>query len=403
MIMSLFDDLQFQPPDEFNDIRKKLGADTTTDKIDVSAGVYRDQKGDSYILPCVSHAKDLIHNYDPKGHDYNLCLGIPEFLKPASVIAVGKDAVDQGKVASCQTIGGTGACNLGGLFLSKSCGFKNFYLGTPAWPNYFPLVQQIDGNITTFNYYDPINKVIDFESFMNALESAPEYSIFILQLCCHNPTGTDLSMDQWLKVGELMLKRKLIPFFDSAYQGFASGSKEIDGEPVRKFIELGLEIIVAQSFSKSLGLYGERIGCLHVVVNDASKKNVTEDQLRYLFRAECSSSPAFPAKIVSRIANNIELNEEWDNDLKLIATRLQEVRKQLFTKLNILKTPGKWDHILTQKGLFWYSGLTEKQSNTLLDEYHIYLPKSGRVNIAGLNDSNIDAFVKAFDEVVRKY
>jgi aspartate aminotransferase len=401
--MSIFDSLKFQPADEFNDIRKKLGVDTEPSKIDVSAGVYRGTNGESFILPAVARAKEHLQKND-KGHDYNLCLGIPEFVKSTAKIAVGDKATSENRVASCQTVGGTGACHLGAAFLSQSCGAKKFLLGVPAWPNYFPLIEQVGGTIETFEYYDTSTKSVNFDNIINALSSAAPNTVIILQLCCHNPTASDLTLDQWVEVGEIIKQRNLIPFFDGAYQGFASGSKEVDGEPVRKFIDIGLDVIVAQSFSKSLGLYGERVGCLHVVVSDVSKTAVVTDQLRYIFRAECSSSPAYGARIVSTIANDVTLNLQWDSDLKMIAERLVEVRQQVHDKLtNTYKTPGNWESLLRQRGLFWYSGLSQAQSKALLDDYHVYLPKSGRINVAGLNDSNIDAFCKAFDAVVREH
>lgn len=399
--MSNFSHLQPQPADEFNDIRIKLASDKTSDKIDVSAGVYRDENGKSYILPTVGKAKE-IYNAKEFGHDYNLCLGIPDYTKRAAEIAVGEEAVSKGLVASCQTIGGTGACHLGALFLTQSCGYDTFYIGVPSWPNYFPLVEQAGGKITTYEYYDTVKKEVNFSSLLEQLQSAPEKSVFVLQLCCHNPTAADLTLEQWVIVGNIMKERNLIPFFDAAYQGFASGSREEDGKPILKFIELGLEVIVCQSFSKSLGLYSERTGCLHVVLVESNHTPVVADQLRYLFRAECSSSPAYGARIMSLVANNDDLMEQWNKDLKDIDNVLKSTRQKVFKLITEkYKTPGSWDHILTQRGLFWYSGLSQSQSTKLIDEYHVYLPKNGRVNVAGLNDNNIDSFCASFDEVVR--
>ncbi|EGV64796.1 aspartate aminotransferase [Yamadazyma tenuis] len=399
--MSKFSHLELQPADEFNDLRIKLANDSDPNKIDVSAGVYRGEDGDSFTLPVVRKAKHLYHeeNY---GHDYTFCLGLPEFVQNAAKVAVGETAVSKKLVASCQTIGGTGACHLGALFLSQSSGYKNFYLGIPAWPNYFPLIKQAGGTVTTYSYYDTDNKCVDFDAMVTQLNTAPAKSVFILQLCCHNPTAADLTIEQWSQVAEIMKKRDLIPFFDAAYQGFASGSTETDGLPIQKFIELGCEVIVCQSFSKNLGLYGERLGCLHVVVSDASNTPLVSDQLRYLFRAECSSSPAYGARLMALITKSDELFAQWKKDLQDVSVRLRTIRDTVYKLITEkYKTPGTWEHVKTQRGLFWYSGLTEAQSKKLLEEYHVFLPKNGRVNVAGLNDNNIDAFCAAFDAVVR--
>ena len=399
--MSSFTNLQFQPADEFNDLRKKLALDNNENKVDVSAGVYRDETGESYTLPSIRAAKKILHE-SGKGHDYTFCLGSSDFLDPAAQLAVGNDAVKKGLVSSCQTIGGTGACHLGATFLAQYCGFGEFYLGTPAWPNYFPLLKQVGGSVHTFDYYDSENKSVDFKVLMQTLENAQQYSVFILQLCCHNPTASDLSIDQWKKVGEIMKAKSLIAFIDAAYQGFASGSIEKDGEPIRIFIELGVEVLVAQSFSKNLGLYGERVGCLHVVSTDPMVTPVITDQLRYILRAEASSSPAFGSRLVSIIANSDDLSAQWGTDVAEISKRLQTLRAKVYDLLTEkYQTPGSWDHVKSQRGLFWYSGLTQEQAEKLINVYHIYLTKSGRINIAGLNEKNIDYFCSSLDKVVR--
>lgn len=395
--MTIFEHLKYQPADEFNDIRQKLRTDTSAGKIDVSSGVYRGLDGRSYLLPSVEKAKKVMD----KGHDYQLCLGIPDFIKTAQKIALNDKVIEEGLVASCQSVGGTGALYLGCEFLAKFCGYKQFYLGTPAWPNYESIISQGGGVFNTYNYYDAVNKRVDFESVVSALESAPEKSVFILQVCCHNPTGSDLSIDQWTKIGEIMKQKKLIPFLDAAYQGFATGSKDVDGKPIKIFLELGIEMLVAQSFSKNLGLYGERVGCLHVITTDKKDTPVVSDQLRYMFRAECSHAPSFGAKIVYTVAQNDELNEQWSKDLIDISGRLIKLRETIYNSLVEKKTPGDWTHVKTQRGLFWYSGLTQRQSEYLLNELHVYALKSGRINVASLNDDNIELFCEQFDKAAR--
>lgn len=395
--MSLFSHLEFQPADEFNDIRKKLNADTSPERIDVSAGVYRDSVGQPYTLPAVTAAKQKIIDLD---HDYNLCTGIPDFIASASKIAVGETALAEKRVASCQTVGGTGACHLGAAFLVQKCQYTNFYLGTPYWPNYTPLITHAGGKLITYEYYDAKTKKVNFENVLATLSSAPEKSVFVFQLCCHNPTATDLSSEQWAEIAEAMKSRKLIAFFDSAYQGMASGFVEKDGAPVRLFAEKGLEILVAQSFSKNLGLYGERIGCLHIVSADAETTPLVADQLRYIYRAECSSSPAFPARIVSTVTGDADLCAQWKQNLEEMAQRLIQTRAYIYKKLLDLETPGDWLHVTSQRGLFWFSGLSKEQSGRLMDEFHVYLPLNGRVNIAGLNEQNTDRFCELLHKVV---
>lgn len=399
--MSFFKALQYQEPDEFNDIRKKLFEDSNGRKIDVSAGVYRDENGKPYLLKAISQAEDILHDAK-RDHDYNFCLGIPEFLNAAATIALGEKLVKDKKVASCQTIGGTGACHLGAILLSKFCDLKKFYIGTPAWPNYFPLIKQAGGEVIKYNYYDSEKKEVDFTSILNALESAPRNSIFILQLCCHNPTGTDLTHEQWNILTSKMKQKEVVPFIDGAYQGLASGDLEKDTWPIQNMISKDMEFLFCQSFSKSLGLYGERVGCLHVVTLDVRKAEIVTDLLRFIFRSECSSAPAFGALLASSVLNTPELEAQWKEDLKGISHRLQQVRKDVHYFLTErFKTPGNWDHVLTQKGLFWFSGLTREQTKALIDDLHVYLPLNGRVNVAGLNKKNTEDFCALIDYVVR--
>lgn len=399
--MTIASNLELQPGDEFNDIRIKLSKDDYDHKIDVSAGVYRDDQGLSYILPSVKQSKAILFEKD-LGHDYNFCLGIREFVQSAAIVALGEDVNESDRVASCQTIGGTGACHLGAEFLVRGCNYRKFYLGTPTWPNYIPLIKKAGGELTFYNSYDEENKCVDFDCLMNAMKSAPPKSIFVLQLCCHNPTGTDLNPNQWREVAKAMKQLDLIPFIDGAYQGLATGSMDNDSWPVKCLIEQNLEFVFCQSFSKCLGLYAERVGCLHVVLNNHDDKNVVLDQLRYIFRAESSCAPAYGARIMATISDDPILALQWQTDLKNMSNRLYDTRVALYKLLTVThKTPGNWDHLLTQRGLFWYSGLNERQCNFLVDEYHIYLPKNGRVNIAGLNASNIERFAIAFNESVK--
>lgn len=394
-VKSNFASLKREEPDVIVQIMNRFNQDPTPNKIDVSIGVYKSEDG-PYIFPTVKKAKDYFYENDP-GHNYHNMAGIPEYVKGARRTIFGSE---EGKIASLQTISGTGSLHMAISFL-KEAGHSNFYIGTPSWSNYVPMVQRNGGKVNYYNHYDKKTRGVDFPLLESALTSAPEKSVFILQACCHNPTGADFSKDQWKQICRIVKERDLITLFDAAYLGFSSGDKDIDAWPIRYFYEQELEFLVCQSFSKNMGLYGERVGCLHVVANDSDIVLNAQSTLVAIFRAECSFGPAFGARIAARIMNTEELKKEWDEEVKAITKRLEFIRGKVYQKFVELETPGYWEHVTKQKGLFWYSGLTPDQTEQLISEHHVYVIPNGRVNIAGLGTKDIDSFCKAVDSVVR--
>lgn len=223
----------------------------------------------------------------------------------------------------------------------------------------------------------------------------------LLHACAHNPTGIDPTKEQWAQIADVCDERGLYPFFDCAYQGFASGNLNNDAWAVRYFVNRGLELLVCQSFAKNFGLYGQRVGALHVVFADSATKKAAASQLELLQRAEISNPPAYGARIVSRILTNAELFSEWERDLLTMANRINDMRIALRKHLEQLGTPGTWDHITSQIGMFSFTGLQSYQVERLVEEFHVYLSKNGRISMAGLNESNVEYVAKSIDAVVR--
>lgn len=228
----------------------------------------------------------------------------------------------------------------------------------------------------------------------------------LLQACAHNPTGIDLSHEQWLAVAQLVRERQLFPFFDCAYQGFASGSLSQDNFAIRYFVEQGIELVIAQSFAKNLGLYGQRVGCFHYVAppgaNAQSVVKRVASQLAILQRSEISTPPIYGAKIASIVLNDETLVEEWNRDLQTMSHRLSEMRSSLRQRLEEMETPGgDWSHITDQIGMFSFTGLSEAQVQELRHKWHIYMLSTGRISMAGLNTSNVTYVANAIDDVIR--
>lgn len=397
---SFFSKLETVSPDPIAALMTKFNEDTTPNKIDVSIGVYKSEEGDpNFVFPCVQKAKDILHKNDP-GHCYTNMAGIPEFRLNAQKTIFG---AAHDNIASLQAISGSGALHFAIAFLIKTLGLKDFYVGEPAWGNYQTMVKHEGGNYHGYKYFDANSNGIDFDATIAALKNAPKNSVFILQAICHNPTGSDYTKEQWDQILPLLKEKEIFPVFDIAYQGFASGSLDEDAWVVREAYKRGLEFMVCQSYSKNLGLYAERAGCLHLVINDASAVQNVQSQLVNLCRAEISFAPAFGARIATLVQSNEELLGVWKQDVLDVCSRIKKVRQEIVDKLNKLGTPGTWDHVIQQNGLFCFTGLTPLQVQKLIEEHHIYLTSNGRINVAGLNHSNIDRFCEAVDTVVRQY
>jgi len=241
---------------------------------------------------------------------------------------------------------------------------------------------------------------------ISTISSAPKGSIILLHACAHNPTGVDPTQDQWKQIASVFREKQHFPFFDTAYQGFASGDLAADAWAIRYFADQGFEMLVAQSYAKNFGLYGERAGCFHYLApagnDDPELVKRVASQLAILQRSEISNPPAYGARIASLILNDKDLFAEWEENLKQMSGRIMDMRRALRSKLEEMKTPGSWKHITEQIGMFSFTGLSEKQVEKLKSEKHVYMTKNGRISMAGLNSHNIDYFAKAVDQVVRE-
>ena len=261
--------------------------------------------------------------------------------------------------------------------------------------------------IKTYPYFHPVTKGLDFDGMIATIESAPSGSIILLHACAHNPTGVDPTRDQWKKIAEVVRAKKHFPFFDCAYQGFASGDLENDAWAVRYFVSEGFELCVAQSFAKNFGLYGERAGAFHFItgagVDGQNTISRIGSQLAILQRSEISNPPAYGARIASLVLNDGALFEEWKANLRTMSGRIKDMRTAVRAKLEELNgKSGSWKHITEQIGMFSYTGLTEKQVLKLREEAHIYMTKNGRISMAGLNTGNVDYFAEAVDKIVKE-
>jgi len=319
-------------------------------------------------------------------------------------------ALAEKRTASVQTISGTGAVHLGALFLSrfyKVAGANpTIYLPNPTWANHNQIFSNVGLPIATYPYFDKQTRGLAIDGMLQTLRDAPERSIILLHPCAHNPTGVDPTEQQWRDIAAVMKQKRHFPFFDCAYQGFASGDLDRDAAAVRYFVGQGFELVIAQSFAKNFGLYGQRAGCFHFVAApgpDASGVAArVASQLAVLQRSEISNPPIYGAKVAATVLNDPALFAEWKENLKEMSGRIISMRRALRSKLEELGTPGTWNHITDQIGMFSFTGLTEAQVKRLQEEFHIYMTKNGRISMAGLNTRNVDYVAKSIDKVVRE-
>ncbi|KAL1713481.1 pyridoxal phosphate-dependent transferase [Schizophyllum commune] len=402
-----FDDVALAPLDVIFKLSADFKADTFPQKVNLGVGAYRDDNSKPWVLPVIKKANELLLNDDSVDHEYLPITGLPEFCDLSGKLLFGADSpvVKEKRLSTVQCISGTGSNHLAALFLSrfyKFNGEKKAFISQPTWVNHFNIFRNVGIEPVTYPYYDPKTIGLDFDGFLGAVQNAPPKSVILLHACAHNPTGVDPTHEQWQTIARVMKERAHYAFFDCAYQGFASGDLDADAWAVRHFAAEGIPLLVCQSFAKNAGLYGERVGALHIVAKSADAAARVKSQLAVLQRSEISNPPAYGARLVSMILGQPELFAQWKQDIKTMAGRIIDMRHELHRLLTQeLKTPGNWDHIINQIGMFSFTGLSPEQCKALIEEYHVYLTSNGRISMAGLNSHNIQYFAKAVDTVVR--
>jgi len=395
----MFKHVPLAPVDPVFGISLAHQADPSPDKINLGVGAYRTDDGKPWILTCVRKADERIISAD-FNHEYLPIDGLKELQEVASRLMLGEFAEkNPNQVVSIQSLSGTGALRLGGEFISKWLPGRTVYISDPTWSNHKSVFTNSGLKHTDYRYFNSKTLALDFPGLLEDLKKAPEGSIVLLHACAHNPTGVDPTQEQWKGIAEVMQAHKLIPYFDCAYQGFATGSLERDRYAMELFAKMGFEMLIAQSFAKNFGMYGERIGCFHVVCQPEHSEAV-RSQLKSVARPMYSNPPSYGARIVTTVIKDPELFQEWKNNLKTMSGRIQQVRELLFDELKKLGTPGDWSHIKNQIGMFTYTGLSEPQCDRLTNEFHVYLMKSGRISMAGINTHNVGYLAKAIHAVV---
>ena len=395
-----FASLPPSPPDIVYGLDAKAKA-APEPKINLVIGAYRDGQGKPYPLKVVRKAERLLLEKQ-LNKEYLPIEGMTEFCDASVKLLFGSDGPNRKRIAAVQAISGTGACRLAAEFLVRAMPRSTQVLiSDPTWPNHGPIFSQSGFlNVGTYRYFDKKTNLVDMKGLLEDLERAPNNSVVVLHACAHNPTGADPSPKDWEKIADVMAKKAHFPVFDSAYQGYASGDLDRDAYSVRYFAKRGFELAACQSYAKNLGLYNERTGCFSVLCKSPEAAELVFGLVKNIIRPLYSNPPANGARIAHLIMTTPELFAEWRVELKSMADRIILMRKILFDELQRLKTPGNWEHVTKQIGMFSYLGLSPVQSKQLQDK-RIFVMLSSRASIAGLTEESAKRLAKGIDEVVR--
>ncbi|GKY97893.1 hypothetical protein MPSEU_000747300 [Mayamaea pseudoterrestris] len=384
------------PADNILGIAQAFRACRDARKVNVCVGAYRDADGNPWVLPSVQRAEELLLQ-DNK--EYLPIEGDKDYVDKALLFAYGND-FELDRLAGVQTLSGTGACRIGGEFLARFWPKqKTIYVPTPTWGNHWKIFEECGLQTAPYRYYSRQTNGLDLDGMLADINDAPDGSIILLHACAHNPTGCDPSMAQWALIADALEAKKHVAFFDSAYQGFASGDAERDAAALRYVVGRGLPVLLAQSFAKNFGLYGERCGTLSIVCKDAKEKERLLSQLRLVIRPMYSSPPRHGSSIVKTVLSDSQLTSQYYEECAQMAKRIQNMRTKLVQKLSEVGSTHDWSHVSEQIGMFAFTGMSKGMCDVLTDEHAIYLTKDGRISLAGLNDNNLEYVAKAIHAV----
>jgi aromatic-amino-acid transaminase len=398
----MFQHVEAYPGDPIFAIVDAFQKDTRPGKVNVSIGLYYDRDGKIPVLSSVRKAEALrAGNAEPRV--YQPIEGASNYRAAvqALVFGAGHEAVISKRIATIQTIGGSGALKVGADLLKRYFPDSEVWVSDPTWDNHRVMFQGAGFKVHTYPYYDPATGGVRFDAMLAALKVLPERSIVLLHPCCHNPTGVDLSREQWAEVIPVVAERRLIPYMDMAYQGFGDGIEE-DAYAVRAMADAGVSLLVSNSFSKNLSYYGERCGGLSVVCADADEAARVLGQLKFTVRSNYSSPPTYGGQVAATVMLDPGLRAEWEGEVAVMRERIKAMRKTLHDVLTARVQDRDFGYLLSQRGMFSYTGLTPEQVDRLRDDFAVYLVRSGRMCVAGINEHNANTVAEAMAAVMAK-
>jgi aromatic-amino-acid transaminase len=398
--MSFFQHLEPYAGDPILSLNEAFHKDTRADRVNLSIGIYFDDQGRIPVLDCVRQAEaQMLAASGPKPY-------LPMEGSAAARSAVQRllfgavhEAVTSGRITTIQTVGSSGGLRVGADFIHRWLPDSGLWISDPSWDNHRSMFEGAGVAVHSYPYYDAATGGVRFAAMQDCLATLPPRSIVLLHACCHNPTGVDLSNAQWDALIPLLRERELIAYLDIAYQGYGDGIEE-DAYAIRALAAAGLSFFVANSFSKSMSVYGERAGALSVVCADRAEADLVLGQLKATVRRNYSSPAIHAAGIISRVLDDAQLRPLWESEVAAMRERINSMRRSLHAVLSA-KRPGRdFNYFLTQRGMFSYTGLSAAQVDRLREEFGVYLVRSGRICVAGLNTGNVERTAAAMAAVL---
>jgi aromatic-amino-acid transaminase len=396
----MFEHVDAYAGDPILSLNEAFQKDPRAGKINLSIGIYFDNDGRIPMLPSV-RAAELAVVEAAGARPYLPMEGAANFRSAVQVLLFGEGhpAIAAGRIATIQGVGSSGGLKVGADLLKRYFPDRKVYLSDPTWDNHRAVFEGSGHTCEVYPYYDPATGGVRFDAMLAFFQQLPQRSIVLMHACCHNPTGVDLTQDQWRALVPVFRERQLLPFLDLAYQGYGDGIDE-DAFAPRLLADEGVSFLIANSFSKSMSLYGERCGGLSVVCPDADQAARVLGQMKFMIRRNYSNPPMHGGQVVAKVLTDPALRAMWFAEVADMRDRIQSMRRELHRVL-VAKLPGRnFDYFLTQRGMFSYTGLTAEQADRLKTEYGVYILRSGRMCVAGLNTRNVEATAEAMAAVL---
>ncbi len=397
----MWKEIDSAPADAILGLSEAYKKDSNPNKVNLGVGVYKDDQGTTPVLKCIKAAeRGLLEKQESKS--YLPMTGDPSYDANVQKLLFGADSevIASGRAVTLQTPGGTGGLRVGGDLLHKFKAASNIWVSSPTWANHKGIFTATGFSIKDYPYYNPDTKDVDFDGMLSCLESVPADDIVLMHVCCHNPTGVDLSAEQWDHVVAVAVEKGWMPFLDFAYQGFGD-SLEADRAAVEKFAAAGIDFYVASSFSKNFGLYQERTGALTIVSPSADEAAVAASHVKLAVRTNYSNPPAHGGLASRAVLEDNALYEQWIGEVAEMRERIKTMRKALVDGLAARGVEQDFSFITEQRGMFSFSGLSDEIVAWLRENKSIYIVRGGRINVAGLTSANIDYVCDAIAEALK--
>jgi aromatic-amino-acid transaminase len=398
--MSFFSHLEPYAGDPILSLNEAYQADPRAGKVNLSIGIYFDDAGRIPVLDCVRRAEEQMLA-EGGAKPYLPIEGSAAMRKAVQhlLFGAGHEAVTGSRIATLQTVGSSGGLKVGADFIKRWLPASSVWVSDPTWDNHRAMFEGAGVAVNTYPYYDPATGGVRFAEMKAAIAALPARSVVLLHACCHNPTGVDLSRAQWEELIPVLKGRELLPYLDLAYQGYGDGIEE-DAFAARALASAGLTFFIANSFSKSMSVYGERAGALSLVCSSAGEAELVLGQLKATVRRNYSSPAIHAAGVVSRVLTDPALRQSWETDVAAMRERILAMRRSLHAVLSAKKPGRDFGYFLSQRGMFSYTGLSAAQVDRLREEFAVYLVRSGRICVAGLNTGNVERTAEAMAAVL---